>query len=217
MNKSCASKLTPNMTWIKIAVVLNPSVLLRKANFTESTHPAILPPIRLSCSRNARKVIREKPRNVGNFFDLKKPRTLCFFEVEFWDSVETRVDVEGETRVLFDAEGIEFALDAVIDALAVELSLSAGCLAGSATSGLELLASPWVSAPSTYPISPRFEGSGSACGCVLPDDESVVSALDSEAIDAMIVRQLTLGQNEKTCPWQDEASESPRRKKEYAI
>jgi len=120
-----------------------------------------------SCSRNTRRVFKEKPKNVGIFFDLKKHRTL-FFEVEFWESVETRVEDEGETKVLTDAEGVEFEAKDVVDALTVELSLSAGCVAGSATGGLELLVSPWVSAPSTYPISPRFEGSGPAWHCGFP-------------------------------------------------
>jgi len=151
-----------------MVVVINPSALRCEAYLTRSTQPAMLPPMKVSCSRNARKVVREKPKHVGIFFDLKKLRTLIFLQVEFWVSLETRVEVEGEASVSLDGEAVGSAARVVLDALAFELSVSAGCLAGSAASGLKLLASSSVSAPSTYPISPRFDGSGPAWGRGFP-------------------------------------------------
>lgn len=165
---------------------------------TDSAHPAMLPPISETCKKNRKRVFREKPKMVGIFFDLKKRRIRCFLDVELLDSVETRVAEEGETRVFADGEVVGFVGSGAVETLA-GASRSAGCVAGSTISGIELCASVVISAPSTYPISPRFEGKGPACGREISSD--AMAASEDEWMDVMFVgAQLTQSQFEKLAP-----------------
>lgn len=89
---------------------------------------------------------------------------------------------EGETGVVLAGDGTVLTLGSV---LVAGVSLSAGCLAGRVISGLVLpVSSSSSSTPSTYPISPRFDGKGP--GSVREFISGIVEVLDDEAVDAII-------------------------------
>jgi len=120
--------------------------------------------------------------------------------------LETRVEEDGEGLSAFMTTiGAEFVAET--STRGIGTSLSAGCLAGSTGGGLLILASiSGSSTPPTYPISPRFDGKGPACGRAGSDSDEV-------SVDAIIpVCLLTMEGKRKLAPGKVRGNGPLRRK-----
>jgi len=122
----------------------------------DNTQPAILPATNKNWVINTKRVVRRSPPYEGIFFRFKKRRIPFPLNMELVEEASPSLDEARGTAVV--------EVEVVVSGGDSGVSLSAGCLAGSAGTWevLRLLSSTCKS--SLYPISPRFDGKGPASG-----------------------------------------------------